>query len=205
MATPVKSVDKHATRLGLAALAFSATGWLGTPAEAVQIQQGFSGAYAPANWTFDKGDGNGSVNTSSAPDSITLTGSNDDGVAPINTDYTITAIVYGPVTFAWTFNSIDEPGFDTFGYLLDGVFYQLASQSATGTTQFDVSAGYTFGFSILTNDDTGSAGTATIRDFSAPVPGPLPIFGAAAAFGWSRRLRRRTGLAASSLHSDQQG
>ena len=24
-----------------------------------------------------------------------------------------------------------------------------------------------------------------------PVPGPLPVFGAAAAFGWSRRLRRR--------------
>jgi hypothetical protein len=26
---------------------------------------------------------------------------------------------------------------------------------------------------------------------SAPVPGPLPLFGAAAAFGWSRRLRKR--------------
>lgn len=28
---------------------------------------------------------------------------------------------------------------------------------------------------------------------SHPVPGPLPVFGAAAAFGWSRRLRRRIG------------
>ncbi|MEA5413936.1 hypothetical protein [Synechococcus sp. BA-132 BA5] len=27
--------------------------------------------------------------------------------------------------------------------------------------------------------------------FSTPVPGPLPLFGAAAAFGWSRKLRRR--------------
>ncbi len=26
---------------------------------------------------------------------------------------------------------------------------------------------------------------------TAPVPGPLPLFGAAAAFGWSRQLRRR--------------
>ncbi|MFN7738781.1 MAG: hypothetical protein ACK5RA_00775 [Cyanobacteriota bacterium] len=26
---------------------------------------------------------------------------------------------------------------------------------------------------------------------TAPVPGPLPHFGAAAAFGWSRQLRRR--------------
>lgn len=31
---------------------------------------------------------------------------------------------------------------------------------------------------------------------AAPVPGPLPIFGAAAAFGMSRRLRRRINLGA---------
>lgn len=30
----------------------------------------------------------------------------------------------------------------------------------------------------------------------SPVPGPLPLFGAAAAFGWSRRLRKRVSLAA---------
>jgi hypothetical protein len=28
---------------------------------------------------------------------------------------------------------------------------------------------------------------------TVPTPGPLPLFGAAAAFGWSRRLRRRLG------------
>jgi hypothetical protein len=28
-------------------------------------------------------------------------------------------------------------------------------------------------------------------NLTAPVPGPLPLFGAAAAFGWSRRLRKR--------------
>ncbi|MCP9858490.1 MULTISPECIES: hypothetical protein [unclassified Cyanobium] len=32
--------------------------------------------------------------------------------------------------------------------------------------------------------------------FSTPVPGPLPLFGAAAAFGWSRKLRRRLGATA---------
>ena len=31
---------------------------------------------------------------------------------------------------------------------------------------------------------------------NAPVPGPLPLFGAAAAFGWSRRLRKRVSSAA---------
>lgn len=31
----------------------------------------------------------------------------------------------------------------------------------------------------------------TFSDPNAQVPGPLPVFGAAAAFGWSRRLRQR--------------
>lgn len=31
--------------------------------------------------------------------------------------------------------------------------------------------------------------------FNAEVPGPLPIVGAGAAFGWSRRLRKRVGKA----------
>jgi hypothetical protein len=48
---------------------------------------------------------------------------------------------------------------------------------------------------------TGLIGTWTLSNFetinvvigapSAAVPGPLPLFGAAAAFGWSRRLRKR--------------
>jgi hypothetical protein len=205
VATPVKKVDRRAACWGLAALTVSATSWLGSPAEAVQIQQGFSGAYAPANWTFEQGGGNGFVDTSSAPGSIQITGSNDDGSIAINTDYTITAVTDGPVSLEWNFNSLDEPDRDTFGYLLNGVFFQLASQTAIGTTQFNVAAGNTFGFRVFTSDDAGPSGTATISEFSAPVPGPLPIFGAAAAFGWSRRLRRRTGLAASSLRSDHQG
>lgn len=53
-----------------------------------------------------------------------------------------------------------------------------------------------FGFSI--NDFEGSygPGIATISNFSAPapVPGPLSLFGAAAAFGWSRKLRKRLAI-----------
>jgi hypothetical protein len=41
-------------------------------------------------------------------------------------------------------------------------------------------------------DGTPAAGaTVKYAIASAPVPGPLPLFGAAAAFGWSRQLRRR--------------
>jgi uncharacterized repeat protein (TIGR03803 family) len=41
----------------------------------------------------------------------------------------------------------------------------------------------------------GDYNAGTIYEFDptpgAPVPGPLPLIGAAAAFGWSRRLRRQ--------------
>lgn len=37
-------------------------------------------------------------------------------------------------------------------------------------------------------------GFAIDQAYFAPVPGPLPVLGASAAFGWSRRLRRRIAL-----------
>jgi uncharacterized repeat protein (TIGR03803 family) len=47
-----------------------------------------------------------------------------------------------------------------------------------------------------TTADGGVNGIGAIFEFdpgadSAPAPGPLPLMGAGAAFGWSRRLRRR--------------
>jgi hypothetical protein len=37
----------------------------------------------------------------------------------------------------------------------------------------------------------GTSETINVYIGQAPAPGPLPLFGAAAAFGWSRRLRKR--------------
>ena len=66
--------------------------------------------------------------------------------------------------------------------------------------------GDTFGFRLTTLDATNGAGSVSITNFTAPgnplhdddeqpgatdVPGPLSILGATAAFGWSRKLRRR--------------
>lgn len=53
--------------------------------------------------------------------------------------------------------------------------------------------------SVISTDVLGNPRTRMgLRDIGAlqftPVPGPLPLAGAAAAFGWSRRLRRRLGL-----------
>jgi len=141
------------------------------------------------------------VDTSAAPASITITGSDNGSSAGflgnVNTDYTIAAAASGPVSFDWSYSSTDYGLFDGFGYLLNGSFTELANNSSQGTgfSQFNVLAGDTFGFRVFATDNLIGPGIATISNFSAPVPGPLPLLGVGAAFGYSRRLRRRTTLA----------
>ena len=45
----------------------------------------------------------------------------------------------------------------------------------------------------------GTGGTITFAHAPPSVPGPLPLFGAAAAFGYSRKLRKRIKVAAGSV------
>lgn len=185
-------------------LGVASTATLALPAQALQLQQGFAGAFAPAKWTFAANGGDGSVDTAGAPNSIKLTG-NDNGTGGFFTNYSTIATASGPVTFNWAYNTNDS-GFDSFGYLLNGGFNFLANQNGeTGTTTFQVAVGDSFGFSIDGNDGLFGPGIATISNFSAPatVPGPLPLLGLGAAFSYSRRLRRRIRQADDALNTDQ--
>jgi hypothetical protein len=147
------------------------------------------------------------VDTSGAPASITITGSDNGGFSGffgnVNTDYTIAAGLAGPVSFDWSYSSSDCCNYDGFGYLLNGNFTQLAQNDSqgSGSTQFNVLAGDTFGFRVFALDNAGSPGVATISNFSAPVPGPLPLLGVGAAFGYSRCLRRRINLSTGPVSS----
>lgn len=191
------------------ALAGATLGLAASPGQAITLQSGFEGDYAPANWTFNANGGSGSVNTTAAPSSISLTG-NNAGSANIFTDYTINATDSGPVAFDWAYSSLDSDFYDSFGYLLNGVYNQLADNRSQGsgiTTTFNVAGGDTFGFRVFSFDGSFGPGVATISNFNGPtapasVPGPLPILGLAAAFGFSRRLRRRIKLAKSPVGTD---
>lgn len=111
-----------ARALSSIALGVASAATLASPAHAVQLQQDFAGAYAPANWTFtsDPALGDGSVDTSAAPASITITGSNNFIVfSNVNTDYIIAAAHDGQVSFDWSYSSTDIGTFDGFGYLLE--------------------------------------------------------------------------------------
>jgi hypothetical protein len=76
----------------------------------------------------------------------------------------------------------EAPGFDTF-YSIAGNANLPSGENTLYAVLFDF--GVTTSFTIANNTNT------------TEVPGPLPIFGAAAAFGASRRLKRRIRLARS--------
>ena len=182
------------------ALAGATFGLAATPAQALTL---FAGDYAPANWTQSIG-GDGLIDTTSAPGSISLTGADDAGGLQ-NTDFTIAAPAAGIVSFNWSYSTPDitGPGYDPFGYLLNGAFQQLTDDrgglSQNGSISFNVGAGIVFGFRQESADSIGGSASTTISNFNGPtaapgpadVPGPLPLLGIAAAFGWSRRLRKR--------------
>jgi hypothetical protein len=174
------------------------------------LSVGFSGPYAPANWTFStEGDGTGSsVNTLGAPSSITLIGP-DGGQPDISTGdapgkglFTTTAVGTGTVSFNWSLLIGQFETFandDPFGYILNGTPFQLsfdADGDQFDSSSFAVNTGDVFGFYVETFTSQFGPSTVTISKFSAPsapapVPGPLPVLGAAAFFHASRRLRVR--------------
>jgi subtilisin-like proprotein convertase family protein len=134
-------------------------------------QQGFAGAYSPANWSVGLVNSNGGVNAAGAPASVVLNGSdNGSGIAG-QTNYTIAVPQPGSITFTWAYNTLDAATFDPPGYTVNGVFTQLLTgfvTSGTGTVTVPVAAGDVFGFSQRTTDNVFGAGNLTITNFSGP-------------------------------------
>jgi hypothetical protein len=164
---------------------------------------GFQGPYDPANWTLTTNGGNGSVDTSGAPASVILAGSNTGSFSQIFTDFTTLAVGDGLVSFSWNYETFDTgPNWDPFGYLLDGVFTQLTddsgAQTQSGSASFSVLAGQTFGFRVNSVDDTSGRAQSTISSFEAPsaaIPEPgtwaaaALLAGGAAFMRWRKRHR----------------
>ena len=163
---------------------------------------GFNGVYAPGNWTNSPG--TGSINTTTSPTvppltdkTISLTSSNTGSGFPSDTDFTIAMQGPGNVVFHWGYTSTDTSAVaDPFGYLLNGVFHPVTSGTAVtqnGYVTLAVNTGDIFGFRQSTTNDMNGAASTLVSSFNAPIssPAPLPILGAVAAFGWSRKLRRR--------------
>jgi hypothetical protein len=94
------------------------------------------------------------------------------------------AVVFGTSPGNWQLNASNYFGFQ---------FVAADSQTHYGWGRMDVGAANTIrSIMEIGYQDVAGASINVGEGASAPVPGPLPIFGATAAFGWSRRLRRRT-------------
>ncbi len=172
-----------------------------SPAHALTF--GFQNEYNPANWAFNNNSTGGTVDTTNAPTSITLTGGDNGTIG--NTDYTITAPDSGLVSGNWNYTTLDVDGsaFDLLSYILNGAGTQLSndggSTSQSGTFSFSVVQGDVFGFRIFTIDGGGGAASTTFSSFSAPsaavpfdIPGgaTIPAVGGLLALGLMRKARK---------------
>lgn len=155
---------------------------------------GFSGYYAPTQWTIGHtADDFGSVDVTGAPGSITLTGSNStpvDGDGNPNydlfgrVDFTIVAQGAGTFSFNWSYSTTDSlgPFYDPAGYIKGSIAtgqFQLTNDSdpsnQSGQMSFSVAAGDVIGFHVTTLDNYGGSASLTISNFSAPVPEPTSV------------------------------
>jgi len=110
--------------------------------------------------------------------SFVLTGGNTGSGLSGSTDFTAIASTSGLVQFQYSYASLDTPGADSAGYLLDNDQIQLADTDGTsGTASFSVSTGQLYGWWVDTEDNTGEAGILTVI-FSpalASVPEPESV------------------------------
>jgi MYXO-CTERM domain-containing protein len=196
---------QHCKRLSL---------FLAAPATLL-LSQGQAKAFLTYN-IFESG-GNVVVQTSG---SLDLTGATEDyGNVICNFDgriYSLNAFICTgpailideyPITGPWSFNGTVNafPASSVSG---------ISTMLRGDAEKFDIDRAYTSATPIVSSatfnsttlatlgfTTTGLIGTWTLNGTSetiqviigppSPVPGPLPLFGVAAAFGWSRRLRKR--------------
>lgn len=153
--------------IGLATAVLFAAG----PAAAAFIDD-----YAFANWTLSQTPGaDGFVVPSGVPtDTIVLTGSEANGTPappvddPSVTDFVITVVVAGSITFDWDYQSLDAADWDHGAYLVNGTEFFLAqnnSGTSNGTISILVGVGDTFGFRVGSRDQAFSPGLLTIDNF----------------------------------------
>jgi len=141
---------------------------------------GFTGDYAPSNFTLTNDSADGFVNTFGSPNSISITGGNNQSDFSGLTSYLTTAAANGLVSFNWNYTTQDRDGssFDPFGYILNGTFSQLTtnglSGSQSGDTSFSVALGDSFGFGVQTRDNLLGSSSAAISNFSASTAVPTP-------------------------------
>lgn len=173
-------------------------------AAAALLDGGHAQALTTWNWSFttDIADQYGSGTFTSAD--VAPTANAPIKITGISGTYARNGSVYNITGLKGPYDGIDDSvywdGTSSSPINVNGKYSGLAGRGFSATLEggkyfslFSYSSGPV---TILGTDFSGSDGAITSSSLSpvadpAPVPGPLPVLGAAAAFGWSRRMRRR--------------
>lgn len=143
------------------------------------VASDFQNYYAPGNWSISHSPITdiGSVNSSGAPTSISVTSSDGGNYGAHSVFFTIVIPESGNVTFNWSYNTtdIDGPSFDLPQYAINGTiignmpgFNPSGANSQSGSATIAVTAGQTFSFVMTAMDDILGAATTVFSNFTAP-------------------------------------
>jgi PEP-CTERM motif len=136
----------------------------------------------------------GALASPSAFASVVVVGS-DNG---LQTSPAVVAAASETLTFDWAYQSFDfgGPSWDPAGYYINASFFQLTNDNGadnqSGTIQFGVLAGDSYGFYISSLDNFGGGANFEATQVTAvPEPGTLALFGLAAlALGAARKRQQ---------------
>jgi hypothetical protein len=157
---------------------------------------GFIDTYPFGSFTLVNTDADGVVEATLGGLPFVITGGNTGSGESGTTDFVTEALGPGLIVFGFSFESPDDRPYESAGYLLRGMYYELTNAgSVVGTAEFPVSAGDVFGWRVFTLDNQGEPGVLRVDDGSAPVPEPsmflatFAVIVLAAALRLSRRGR----------------
>jgi hypothetical protein len=101
-------------------------------------------------------------------EAVTISSDNQSGTEGF-TDFTVDVTADESISFDWMYSTDDGPGFDSFGYLLNGVYTELTDPAGTnnqsGNAAVSVVAGDVFGFRSQSADGQFGAATTVITNF----------------------------------------
>ena len=99
---------------------------------------------------------------------VMVIGSDNQSGSEGFTDFTVNITEAAAVTFDWDYTSNDDPGFDSFGYLLNGTYTQLTNPgigNQSGSGAVAVAPGDVFGFRSQTDDNILGNNETIISNF----------------------------------------
>ena len=133
----------------------------------------FNGNFMPINWAFSQINAAGNIDTTNAPNSISLIGSDNGSGISGTSDLNIIMPQAGFITFSWSYSTTDAAASDYPQYLLNGNAVTLENFNMNGlNNQTDVQsciaveAGDVFGFRTVTTDNLNGAAVTIFSSFN---------------------------------------